>query len=293
MTVTNYQGEARAYLEKLIEACGAKFTRNMTTANTHLIAARCRIPYNFLDLTCSKSGDKCKHAYDWAIDVVNHLWLEETYAKWQVQSVTIPRYTHFPPQTNLTQIVDKTEIQEEGIIDFFTARDDEDEEMLDANLVSGTTANGTNVQSSYVVPTTEKNTYPPGTVVKGSAPKGSGPPETPVTESLRSGTPGSSKRKAAENAMNKLHNEIMPDVMAWQKEKNRKRIPEEPPNAEKVDRKRKVEKTESEEKENIESVTKKSRKDVDAGVENANKIILLITGASEDFPSPSAIKVFS
>ena len=40
MTVTNYQGEARAYLEKLIEACGAKFTRNMTTANTHLIAAR-------------------------------------------------------------------------------------------------------------------------------------------------------------------------------------------------------------------------------------------------------------
>jgi twin BRCT domain len=40
MTVTNFQGEARAYLEKLIEACGAKFTRNMTIANTHLIAAR-------------------------------------------------------------------------------------------------------------------------------------------------------------------------------------------------------------------------------------------------------------
>jgi hypothetical protein len=40
MTVTNYQGEARAYLEKLVEACGAKFTRNMTTTNTHLIAAR-------------------------------------------------------------------------------------------------------------------------------------------------------------------------------------------------------------------------------------------------------------
>jgi hypothetical protein len=39
MTVTNFQGEARAYLEKLIEACGAKFTRNMTTENTHLIAA--------------------------------------------------------------------------------------------------------------------------------------------------------------------------------------------------------------------------------------------------------------
>jgi twin BRCT domain len=49
MTVTNYQGEARAYLEKLIEACGAKFTRNMTTANTHLIAAR----YHPLDVVPS------------------------------------------------------------------------------------------------------------------------------------------------------------------------------------------------------------------------------------------------
>src|SRR5271169_6809257 len=77
-------------------------------------------------LTSSKSGDKCKHAHDWGIDVVNHLWLEETYAKWQVQSVTIPRYTHFPPQTNLTEIVDKTEIQEEGIQDFFTTREDDD-----------------------------------------------------------------------------------------------------------------------------------------------------------------------
>ena len=42
--VTNYQGEARAYLEKLVEACGAKFTRNMTTSNTHLIAARSLFP---------------------------------------------------------------------------------------------------------------------------------------------------------------------------------------------------------------------------------------------------------
>ena len=98
MTVTNYQGEARAYLEKLVEACGAKFTRNMTTSNTHLIAARSLFPSE-LKLTSSKSGDKCKHAHDWGIDVVNHLWLEETYAKWQVQSVTdLTLYTF--PTTN-------------------------------------------------------------------------------------------------------------------------------------------------------------------------------------------------
>src|SRR5579862_6666095 len=123
MTVTNYQGEARAYLEKLIEACGAKFTRNMTTANTHLIAA-------------SKNGEKCKHAHDWGIDIVNHLWLEETYAKWQVQSVTVPRYTHFPPVTNLTEIVDKTEIQDEGIVDFYMSREDEEDDGLVAEVIN-------------------------------------------------------------------------------------------------------------------------------------------------------------
>src|SRR6202035_3321409 len=151
MTVTNYQGEARVYLEKLIEACGAKFTRNMTTANTHLIAARSFLFLTYL--TNSKSGDKCKHAHDWGIDVVNHLWLEETYAKWQVQSVTIPRYTHFPPQTNLTEIVDKTEIQEEGIVDFFNPREDEEEDLTELKPAAVT-----KVQSSYVA--TEANKTP-------------------------------------------------------------------------------------------------------------------------------------
>lgn len=239
----------------------------MTTDNTHLIAARSSP--SILDLTLSKFGDKCKYAYDWGIDVINHLWLEETYAKWQVQSVTIPRYTHFPPQTNLTEIIDKTEILEEGIADFFNPRDDEEEE----NLISGTTANGTNVPSSFI----EKKTPAPVDASKGS--------DAPMTASVRGATPGSGKRKAAENAMNKLHNEIMPDVMAWQKEKNRKRIAEEPQIA---DKKRKVEKIESDEKENIETVTKKPKKDVETDV---SRIILLVTGAPDDLTGPSAIKV--
>ena len=46
MAVTNYQGDARAYIENLVAACGAKFTRNMTTKNTHLIAATYPISYS-------------------------------------------------------------------------------------------------------------------------------------------------------------------------------------------------------------------------------------------------------
>ena len=275
MTVTNYQGEARAYLEKLIEACGAKFTRNMTTQNTHLIAA-------------SKAGDKCKHAHDWGIDIVNHLWLEETYAKWQLQSVTVPRYTHFPPQTNLTEIIDKTEIQEEGIREFYMPREEDEEEMQDVQQLGSSTATNGNVQSSYMQHSEQKTPAPVPKKVS-AASKGPVTPAAGPTE-----TPGSTRRKAAENAMNKLHNEIMPDVLAWQKEKNRKRIPEEP--LEVDEKKRKVERQRSEEKENlVEGVSKKSKKDSDVtkDASETNKIVLLVTGASHDFINATSIKVCS
>lgn len=39
ITITNYTGEAREYLKKLIQAMGAKFTPSMSGRNTVLIAA--------------------------------------------------------------------------------------------------------------------------------------------------------------------------------------------------------------------------------------------------------------
>jgi hypothetical protein len=39
VTVTNYTGEAREYLKKLISAMGASFTPSMSGQNTVLIAA--------------------------------------------------------------------------------------------------------------------------------------------------------------------------------------------------------------------------------------------------------------
>jgi len=291
MTVTNYQGEARAYLEKLIEACGATFTRNMTSSNTHLIAAR--LLFRFIALTSSKIGEKCKHAHDWGIDVVNHLWLEETYAKWQVQPVTIPRYTHFPPQTNLTEIIDKTQIQEEGILDFFNPQEDEDDEVISGNPDASTTTKSQDVQSSYIQ--AEKKTPAPAShKVFHSDPKSRGP-ETPAQQTTPTQTPSSSRRKAAENAMTKLHNEIMPDVLLWQKEKNRKRIPEESPIYSKEHEKRKAEKRKIEEKENfVDGVVKKSKKDIESGkevFETSSKIVLLVTGSVEDFASGTGLKV--
>jgi hypothetical protein len=97
ISLSNYAGEARIYLENLIAAAGAECTKTLKQDNTHLITAR-------------ESSEKCTAAREWNLHVVNHLWLEESYAKWQVQAVSAHRYTHFPKRTNLGEVVGQTEI---------------------------------------------------------------------------------------------------------------------------------------------------------------------------------------
>ncbi len=99
ITVSNYGGEARIYLENLITAAGATFTKTMKSDNTHLITAR-------------DNSEKCEAARDWNIDMVNHLWIEESYAKCEMQSLTVPKYTHFPPRTNLGEVIGQTFLDE-------------------------------------------------------------------------------------------------------------------------------------------------------------------------------------
>ncbi|KAE8453748.1 hypothetical protein EG329_009259 [Mollisiaceae sp. DMI_Dod_QoI] len=96
ITLSNYGGEARLYLENLVTAAGAEFTKSMKQDNTHLITAR-------------NSSEKCVAAMEWNIEMVNHLWIEESYAKCEVQKLTDPRYTHFPPRTNLGEIIGQTQ----------------------------------------------------------------------------------------------------------------------------------------------------------------------------------------
>ncbi|RFU35403.1 hypothetical protein B7463_g997, partial [Scytalidium lignicola] len=100
ITLSNYGGEARIYLENLVAASGATFTKSMKQDNTHLVTAR-------------KSSEKCQAAAEWNIHMINHLWLEESYAKCQMQTLTNPRYTHFPPRTNLGEVVGQTQFDEE------------------------------------------------------------------------------------------------------------------------------------------------------------------------------------
>ncbi|KAF9463519.1 hypothetical protein BDZ94DRAFT_1308637 [Collybia nuda] len=83
ITVTNYTGESREYLKKLITAMGATFTPSMSGKNTVLIAAY-------------KSGTKTTKADSWSIPVVNHTWLEDCFIKWRNLTFALEKYISFP-----------------------------------------------------------------------------------------------------------------------------------------------------------------------------------------------------
>ncbi|KAF1820958.1 uncharacterized protein K489DRAFT_382001 [Dissoconium aciculare CBS 342.82] len=91
ISISNYSGDARTYVENLVRYCGAEFTKTMKQDNTHLVTAHTQ-------------SEKCEAAQEWNINVVNHLWLEESYAKCAVQTLSNPKYNTFPARTNLGEV---------------------------------------------------------------------------------------------------------------------------------------------------------------------------------------------
>lgn len=106
ITVSNYGGEARIYLENLVKACGAEFTKTMKADNTHLITAR-------------NSSEKCKVAPEWGVAVVNHLWIEESYAKCELRPINVKKYNHFPLRTNLGEVIGQTFFDESRLRELY------------------------------------------------------------------------------------------------------------------------------------------------------------------------------
>ena len=123
ISVSNYNGEARIYLENLAIAAGAEFTKTMKDDNTHLITAH-------------PQSEKCTAAKEWNIHIVNHLWLEESYANCQVQTVSKSLYTQFPPSTNLGEVVGQTQIDRKATErHFFPPASEKDDTAEGANTI--------------------------------------------------------------------------------------------------------------------------------------------------------------
>jgi len=112
ISLSNYTGEARMYLENLAKVAGSDFTRTMKQDNTHLITAH-------------KSSEKCEAAQEWNINIVNHLWLEDSYAKCQPQSLTNTRYTTFPLRTNLSEVVGQTSVDIDRVEKLYFQKSDD------------------------------------------------------------------------------------------------------------------------------------------------------------------------
>jgi len=236
ITLSNYGGEARTFLENLAIAAGATFTKTMKSDNTHLITAR-------------DNSEKCDAARDWNINMVNHLWLEESYGKCEVQSITNPRYTTFPPRTNLGEIVGQTWLDEpklratyypggEEIMDSKAKRKRQVLDAAQKNAYPGGPALGMSLAhdghvqlnvlrdddetafaekstNAVAVPTPSRAARSYATPARGRHVRTGKENDTPSDVS-------SVSRSAKAKAISKLHDNIAPDLELYEKEKRRK-----------------------------------------------------------------------
>lgn len=219
--LSNYNGEARVYLENLAKAAGGEFTRAMREDNTHLITAH-------------TVSEKCEAAKEWNINMVNHLWLEESYAKWSIQTISNPRYTHFPSRTNLGEIVGQTPIDKKAIEQvFFPPGSDFDPAAEDGKPTKSVTAAQQPVSklpTSIAVDlssSARKSAIPTPKISKTNGREDDGSElKTPLSARFLKGNkenetpPTTGSRSAKERAVAKLH-ELAPDIALFEKESKR------------------------------------------------------------------------
>ncbi|KAK0617372.1 BRCT domain-containing protein [Immersiella caudata] len=211
ITLSNYGGDARIYLENLITAAGATYTKTMTANNTHLITARMH-------------SDKCDAAKEWNIEVVNHLWIEESYAKCRVQSLSSERYQHFPSRTNLGEVIGQTFHDEKVLRQLYYPGGEEKPEAF-ARKKRKSTADGQSAGRSVMnesSPAVGRNAKARGTQAtagnfatpaKGRHVRSGKENDTPSVMSTGS-------RSAKTQALSKLQS-IAPDIALYEKEKKR------------------------------------------------------------------------
>ncbi|AOW01752.1 hypothetical protein B0I72DRAFT_133304 [Yarrowia lipolytica] len=205
ISITNYYGDGRAYLIELIETLGAKYTRDFSTTNDFLVAG---VP----------EGGKYQAARLWNVHVINHLWLEECFAKWQEMSLSLPQYTHFPRHSEgIFEVLGQQKLDAETLKQFYMTnqeiKDEKSQPSSPALVVDSSPAN--------------KRLSESGGEDEGPTPSKKSRKSLLETET----TPIRSRRAAASSAAIKLHKNIE-DLNVFQKQlQNKKRniplLPEE------------------------------------------------------------------
>lgn len=208
ISISSYTGEARVYLENLVKATGAEFTKTFKQDNTHLITAH-------------KNSEKCDAAAEWDVMVLNHVWLEESYAKCKQMPTTDARYGYFPPRTNLGEILGQTELDRDAVEKMYfptrvrkssnAAKPVEQPNMVPASSIPAKKSNNDVPAKQSPLPDKSKRT------------KSGGDAKTPVaarvSDEKENFTPGS--RGAKDRALAKMH-DAAPDIAKFEKEMKRK-----------------------------------------------------------------------
>ena len=224
ISVSNYNGEARIYLENLAGAAGAQFTKTMKDDNTHLITAH-------------PNSEKCTAAKEWNINIVNHLWLEESYARCQVQSIANALYTQFPPRTNLGELVGNTQLDPKAVEQrYFPLGSDQEDADESGNVGVDGVAKAGSAVPSRTKPVGVGQEVPLRTLqADGSTPRASKAnrrhtdgetAQTPAaSRALYAGKenetpPTTESRSAKAKAAAKLH-DLAPDIALYEKETKR------------------------------------------------------------------------
>ena len=231
LSLSNYNGEARIWLETLAKAAGCGFTKSMKMDNTHLITAHLK-------------SEKCDAAREWNINIVNHLWLEESYAKWQIQSIANPRYVHFPPRTNLGDVVGQTPIDRKALERFFfpksskgTERNDPSPAIAQHQVQVSPKRQGSKSESTTPAPSKdqplthrskENQDQSPQLPRHGRKERKSmagcaiqtPAPAKDLVEDKENETPSTGSRSAKEKAVARLH-DMSSDIALYEKERKR------------------------------------------------------------------------
>lgn len=233
--ITNYTGEARLYLARLIAIMGGIFTKTLTKENDYLVAAK-------------PVGKKYEAAtFKWAlggIKVVNHLWLETCFSQWQVADWQKGEF-QFLEEGGVERLIGRVHLDENviraqcgdaGIAERTSEVATEPPEPMDNSPVTRGSSDGKpETAAASALPATltrllaspsprpgtkgETAASTPTTLPAPAAPAAPAAPSssTVVPASLRG---RSAKLKAAE----KLHSD-MADLNQYQKTKNHKRDP--------------------------------------------------------------------
>ncbi|ORY15557.1 hypothetical protein BCR34DRAFT_477780 [Clohesyomyces aquaticus] len=210
ISISSYTGEARVYLENIIKASGATFTKTFKQENTHLITAHTQ-------------SEKCDAAKEWGVNLVNHLWLEDCYATNKLQGITDPKYNYFPARTNMGEILGSTEINRAAMEKIFFPKIQKQKQKSAKSSAKQSEAAGSSVPDCVGGdPTARSSPLVERSKRTKTVPEVATPSGVRRSEDKENHTPGTTgSRGAKDRALTKLHDSA-PDIAKFEKEMKRK-----------------------------------------------------------------------